>query len=769
METSLTKRAGVDRRLPYRLLANSRLEHRTASLKRICFVALVALADLLTIIACFQIIGVTYHAVYLHVGGMAEDFLKEGLLFGSLFLLVNIFRSEYLTHKLILVFSAREIFASWNVTSALALLAEFLLKETGEFSRVSISLFYICGFLSLLTMHRLIQVGLKHYARSGRFRLYRIVLVGSCKEIEDFQSIHQPWNSGIDVAASAILRGCETLADDLALAVALSRIVQPDSIFILSPWTNKDWITLAIDAFQNVPAAIHLGPQPLLTRFKTAGIHRIAGITSLKVVGRPQSLFTSTLKRCLDLAISCIIFTATAPVWALIAIGIKFESKGPIFACDRLVGFNQQTFDAFKFRTTHVEDAPSTSSVSTDRPLTGIGRLLIKMRVERLPRILNVFKGDMSVVGPRPKSLGHSQKSSRLIAAYGRRNNVKPGLTGWAQIHALRSETLSEQAFQSHVEHDLYYVNQQNITLDLQILAHRCFLPAAPDRRRAIVDLASSTARQASRTQIFEKAFGSEAHDVRNILGIDVDDLSFDDALSIGRICLTDTVSRTLFFVNAHTLNQVSTSQVYRRVIEQGHLVFGDGSGVKIAAAMQGIRLRANLNGTDFIPALLASFHEEAMSCYLLGGEQRTVEKASQEIQCLFPNWTVVGHHHGFLNQDTTAAVIADIQAARPDLLLVGMGNPLQEYWITENRDKLSVSLVVGVGALFSYISGDYRRAPQSMRKLGVEWLWVLVMQPHKWRRYIFGNPAFLRRALMHTFQKTFYTKLLKDHRGATK
>ena len=304
-EPRLTKRAGVER-TSHPPLAISRLECRAASFQRAGFVGLIALADLLTIIVCFEIIGVAYHAVYLHVGGMAGDFIQDGFLFGSLFLFVNASRLEYLAQKLVFLGSAQEIFTSWNVTSALALLAEFLLKETGGFSRASVLLSYICGFLSLLAVRGIIRVGLKHYAWSGRLRLFRVVLVGSCEELEDFQSTYQPWTSGFDVVASAILRDAKTLADDLALAVALSRLTQPDSIFILSPWANKEWITSAIDAFVSVPAAIHLGPQPLLTRFETAGIHRIAGITSLKVLAHPQSFFTSTLKRSLDLAVSCI-------------------------------------------------------------------------------------------------------------------------------------------------------------------------------------------------------------------------------------------------------------------------------------------------------------------------------------------------------------------------------------------------------------------------------------------------------------------------------
>ena len=176
--------------------------------------------------------------------------------------------------------------------------------------------------------------------------------------------------------------------------------------------------------------------------------------------------------------------------------------------------------------------------------------------------------------------------------------------------------------------------------------------------------------------------------------------------------------------------------------------MFGDGTGVRWAARLGGVRLRANLNGTDFVPALLAAADGEARSCFLLGAEPDVAAAAAAVITRDYPGWRVVGHHHGFLDEATGERVLDAIVAARPDLLLVGMGNPVQERWIAAHRGRCPVRLAVGVGALFAYMSGDHRRAPLALRRLGLEWVFVLLLQRHKWRRYLSGAPRFLLRVL---------------------
>ncbi len=201
---------------------------------------------------------------------------------------------------------------------------------------------------------------------------------------------------------------------------------------------------------------------------------------------------------------------------------------------------------------------------------------------------------------------------------------------------------------------------------------------------------------------------------------------------------------RTLYFANAHTLNHAAASIDYRRILNDADLLLGDGTGVRWAARFQGRRVKANLNGTDLLPAFLRATRGGRL--YLLGATPRVVARAATVVVRRFPGWTVVGHHHGYLDAGMTEAVITAINAAAPHLLLVAMGNPLQERWIDANRARLDVNLCAGVGGLFAYLCGEYRRAPAPMRRLGLEWLGVMVLQPRKVPRYLAGNPLFLWR-----------------------
>ncbi len=232
------------------------------------------------------------------------------------------------------------------------------------------------------------------------------------------------------------------------------------------------------------------------------------------------------------------------------------------------------------------------------------------------------------------------------------------------------------------------------------------------------------------------------------LLGVELDDLAFDDALALARAALADPAPRTLFFANAHTLDLAAGSPEDRRILNGADFVFGDGTGVRCAARLGGLRLRANLNGTDFVPALLAAADGDARSCFLLGAEPDVVAATAAVIARDYAGWRVAGYHHGFLDDAANERVLGAIAAARPDLLLVGMGNPLQERWIAAHRDECPVRLAIGVGALFAYMSGEYRRAPPALQRLGLEWVFVLLLQRHKLRRYLLGAPRFLLRVL---------------------
>ncbi|MGD0655938.1 MAG: WecB/TagA/CpsF family glycosyltransferase [Thermoguttaceae bacterium] len=217
-----------------------------------------------------------------------------------------------------------------------------------------------------------------------------------------------------------------------------------------------------------------------------------------------------------------------------------------------------------------------------------------------------------------------------------------------------------------------------------------------------------------------------------------------------------DDRARSVFFVNAHTLNLAASDPHYRAILNSGDLVFGDGTGVRWAAKLQGIRLLDNLQGTDFTPLLLQSTADRGYSYFMLGGNEQTIKPAAEYAQKTFPGWILSGFHHGYLKtMEMSLSVIETINAARPDLLLVGMGNPIQERWICQFQSRIEVPVCIGIGGLFDFWAGNVNRAPQWLRGLGHEWIWRLYQQPRdKMRRYLVGNPLFLARIIREHLSK---------------
>lgn len=235
-----------------------------------------------------------------------------------------------------------------------------------------------------------------------------------------------------------------------------------------------------------------------------------------------------------------------------------------------------------------------------------------------------------------------------------------------------------------------------------------------------------------------------------SVLGVEVTDLTMGDAVHVLEQIIRepDGRSRSLYFVNTHTLNTASDDPDYRAVLGRADLVFGDGTGVRWATRfLHGERLQDNVNGTDLTPRFFADTAGKGYRYYLLGTREDSVPRSAAYAREHFSGWEQVGYHHGYVQSpEASAKVIADINEKKPHMLLVGMGNPLQERWIDRHLHELKVPLCVAVGGLFDYWSGELVRAHPLVRKFGSEWVHLLVKQPAKARRYLLGNPLFLLR-----------------------
>ena len=234
------------------------------------------------------------------------------------------------------------------------------------------------------------------------------------------------------------------------------------------------------------------------------------------------------------------------------------------------------------------------------------------------------------------------------------------------------------------------------------------------------------------------------------LLGVHVTDATKAEASALlgGWIQARDGRSRSVFIVNAHSLNLACEDAGYRTVLNTGDVVFGDGTGVRLAAKLKGVRLKDNLVGTDLLPYFFQETGPRGYRYFLLGGTPDTPSRAAELLEREYPGIRLAGWRHGFVGPGEDSDVVAQINTAAPDVLLVGMGNPLQERWIHDHLAALRVPVSIGVGGLFDHWAGNLKRAPLWVRRLGVEWMQILMQQPHKWQRYLVGNPKFVSRAL---------------------
>ncbi len=440
---------------------------------RSSFGLLAALADTGAVIVSALAAGLCYHLAAYGDDGPIESFLQLGLFVSLMLATANMMRDEYaLTTYLQFSGHVRRTFALWNIVFACALVFGFATKTTADFSRATIVAFYFIGLGALIATRAGVVRLVRASASAGGIPLKRVFLVGYEADVEGFAARYQPWESAMQVVAAAVLRGRETLEEDLALAAASARMLRPDDVFILAPWSESDTIDACIDVFIRVPASIHLGPERVLDRFVDARISRVGGVSSLHLVRRPLSSGEVALKRTFDVAVAAAAVALLSPLFALAALAIRLDSPGPVFFLQRRYGFNQEPFRIFKFRTMRtMDDGRHVPQAQADDPrITRVGRFLRRTNIDELPQLLNVLSGEMSLVGPRPHALAHDQMYEQAIAFYARRHNVKPGITGWAQVNGLRGDTAAEGKMRSRVEHDLWYIDNWSPLLDLRIL-----------------------------------------------------------------------------------------------------------------------------------------------------------------------------------------------------------------------------------------------------------------------------------------------------------
>jgi exopolysaccharide biosynthesis polyprenyl glycosylphosphotransferase len=260
----------------------------------------------------------------------------------------------------------------------------------------------------------------------------------------------------------------------VASAIELAREFHAAEFVLMIPWGHDRLIAEVGELLRSSPLAVKLLPDSTIRNF--VGRQTNGGLDptlAVEIQREPLNWWERALKRTLDLTLSVSGVVVLTPLLLITALVIRLDSKGPVLFRQRRVGFDNREFVIYKFRTmTTLDDGERVVQAHRgDSRITRIGKLLRRSSIDELPQLLNVIRGDMSIVGPRPHAVAHHDQYGTLIGSYALRHHVKPGLTGLAQMRGLRGETRQLVQMERRVEQDLWYINHWSFALDLMIMA----------------------------------------------------------------------------------------------------------------------------------------------------------------------------------------------------------------------------------------------------------------------------------------------------------
>lgn len=256
----------------------------------------------------------------------------------------------------------------------------------------------------------------------------------------------------------------------------LIRNGQIDDVIIALPPTATERIAMfrrkleifAIDVY----VGVEIAEPDWIANDVRFDVNTIGSVQLARVHSKPIRSWGLALKALEDRIIGLAMLVTLLPIFAGVAIAIKLDSRGPVFFRQRRHGISGEEIIVWKFRTMRVMENSGEiqQARKDDDRITRVGRLLRKTSLDELPQLINVLQGNMSLVGPRPHAIAHNEFYGQRIREYAKRNQVKPGITGWAQINGYRGETRDEHLMEKRVEYDIWYIRHWTIWLDLKII-----------------------------------------------------------------------------------------------------------------------------------------------------------------------------------------------------------------------------------------------------------------------------------------------------------
>ena len=371
------------------------------------------------------------------------------------------------------------IFVNWLALSALLVFFGWATRFIGYFDLQMLEVWFVATPLVLYLAHRAIPYLLPQLLAIDGYR--SAVIVGATETGQRLASSliaepsfgfrfqgffdDDPDHHGTDKAPGQILGGIDSTAE----FVKRNGV---ETVFIALPMTAHPRLLGVLDEMKDTTASVYFVPDIFITDLIQARIDDINGMPVVAVCETPIVGINALVKRAADIAMAASALLLLAPLMAVIILGVRRSSPGPVIFRQRRYGLDGRPITVLKFRTmTVVENGDRIVQATRNDPrVTRFGAFLRRTSLDELPQLINVLQGTMSMVGPRPHAVAHNELYRRLIKGYMVRHKVKPGITGWAQVNGCRGETDSVEKMQKRIEYDVEYLRRWSLGFDLLIV-----------------------------------------------------------------------------------------------------------------------------------------------------------------------------------------------------------------------------------------------------------------------------------------------------------
>ena len=372
-----------------------------------------------------------------------------------------------------------EVLICWFSTVLLLAFFAFLFKIGISFSRGSFLVFIAAAPVGLLAGRKLEKHYLRLAVARGAIGRRNSVLLGDGIEIASLENwdLLTLFGTG-EVNRFVLATATEDLlqqSNDVKTLNAAAEFIREHNaseILLALPWHDTPRIDFIREQLKLLPISVKLLPDTqirTLTNYASSAGQREL---SIEIQRAPLGVTERMVKRAMDISLASLALIFLLPLMAFTALAIKLDGPGPVIFRQNRKGFNRQNFAMFKFRTMIVqENGDSVTQATRDDPrVTAIGKLLRASSIDELPQLINVLRGEMSLIGPRPHALAHDTYFETVLGDYAFRHHVKPGMTGWAQVNGLRGATPTVDVISKRVKMDLWYINNWSLWLDIQII-----------------------------------------------------------------------------------------------------------------------------------------------------------------------------------------------------------------------------------------------------------------------------------------------------------